>query len=53
MSDLIKLGEENELFSFNDDITYNTNQKQDWSLTISQLAIHFEWRLDKALNLGM
>jgi type I restriction enzyme M protein len=32
MNDLIKLGEENELFSFNDDktyITYNTNQKQD------------------------
>jgi hypothetical protein len=40
MSDLIKLGEEKELFSFNDDktyIAYNTNQKQDnkkpWSET--------------------
>jgi transposase-like protein len=28
-----------------------TMSVRNWSLTISQLAIHFEGRLDKALNL--
>ena len=61
MSDLIKLGEENELFSFNDDktyITYNTNQKQDnkkpWNETeekvraevITKLVLTHEYPLD-------